>query len=77
MIGFEAGGALYNDEPNWTVIGIGAGLIGASIPLYRAFVRRTNNAVRHFNQALGVPTTQTLHWEFGISPFGAGLVASF
>lgn len=49
MIGWPIGAALAGGEPNWTMAGIGAGIIAVSIPISQKFYKQANNAVGTFN----------------------------
>lgn len=49
MVGWPIGAALAGGEPNWTMAGIGAGIIAVSIPISQKFYKQANNAVGTFN----------------------------
>ncbi len=54
LVGWPLGTAVFGGKPNWALAGIGAGLIGVSIPFSSAFNRHAKRAVRIFNDhALG------------------------
>ena len=52
MLGWPLGGVIAGGEPNWSLVGIGAGLIAISIPLADSFNKKANQAVRLFNSEL-------------------------
>ena len=52
MIGWPIGTALAGGEPNWTMAGIGAGLVVVSIPISQGFNKKAKQAVDTFNGGL-------------------------
>ncbi|MGQ8336678.1 hypothetical protein ACUNWD_09015 [Sunxiuqinia sp. A32] len=52
MLGWPIGGALAGDDMNWTMAGIGVGLIVVSIPITQKFNRQAKSAVNTFNGEL-------------------------
>jgi hypothetical protein len=52
MVGFPIGTALGGGEPNWTMAGIGAGLIVVSIPITQSFNKKAKLAVKSYNGGL-------------------------
>ncbi|MEQ9217897.1 MAG: hypothetical protein RLO17_07645 [Cyclobacteriaceae bacterium] len=48
LIGIPAGMALVNKDPNWTLAGIGSGLVIASIPLHSLFNKKSDQALRMY-----------------------------
>jgi hypothetical protein len=52
MVGWPIGAALGGGEPNWTMAGIGAGLIVVSIPITHRFNKKAKQAVETFNSGL-------------------------
>jgi hypothetical protein len=46
MVGWPLGAAVSGGEPNWTMAGIGAGLIVVSIPITQSFKKRQNKLSR-------------------------------
>ncbi len=52
LIGFPLGQALAGGDANWTLVGIGAGLIAVAIPLQSKSGKQYNNAVNLFNDDL-------------------------
>jgi hypothetical protein len=77
LIGFGASDAVFKDQPNWSLMGIGAGLVAVSIPFWQGYVRHTSTAVQHFNQGLRAPTSHVPHWRLGMGPHGVGLALTF
>ncbi len=49
MVGWPIGTALGGGEPNWTMAGIGAGLIVVSIPITQSFNKKAKQAVETYN----------------------------
>ena len=52
MVGWPIGIALGGGEPNWTMAGIGAGLIVISIPISQNFNKKAKEAVETYNGGL-------------------------
>ncbi len=52
MVGWPIGAALGGGEPNWTIAGIGAGLIVVSIPISQSFNKKVKQAVGTYNGGL-------------------------
>ncbi|MBS2101016.1 hypothetical protein [Carboxylicivirga linearis] len=52
MVGWPLGSALGGGEPNWTMAGIGAGLIVVSIPISKSFNKKAKQAVDTYNNGL-------------------------
>lgn len=52
MVGWPIGTALGGGEPNWTIAGIGAGLIVVSIPISQSFNKKAKQAVETYNSGL-------------------------
>jgi len=52
MVGWPIGTALGGGEPNWTMAGIGAGLIVVSIPISQSFNKKAKQAVETYNSGL-------------------------
>jgi hypothetical protein len=77
LIGFGASDAVFKDQPNWSLMGIGAGLVAVSIPFWQGYVRHTSTAVQHFNEGLRAPTSHVPHWRLGMSHQGVGLALTF
>ena len=72
MVGWPVGTAIGGGEPNWTLAGIGAGLLVVSIPISQKFNKQAKQAVDTYN--LGLQTTS--FWdksELRLSMTGNGL----
>ena len=52
MVGWPIGTAIGGGEPNWTMAGIGAGLIIVSIPISQTFNKQAKQAVETYNGGL-------------------------
>jgi len=52
MIGWPLGTALGGGEPNWTLAGIGAGIIAISIPISSNFKRKAHSAIQKHNSII-------------------------
>ena len=59
MVGWPLGTAMGGGEPNWTMAGIGAGLIIVSIPVSQKFNKQAKQAVKTYNG--GLHTTSFLN----------------
>lgn len=52
MVGWPIGAAVAGGKPNWTMAGIGVGLIVVSIPITKNFNKKAKQAVKTFNGGL-------------------------
>ncbi len=52
MVGWPIGAAIGRGEPNWTMAGIGAGLIVVSIPISKKYTKQAKQAVDTYNGGL-------------------------
>ena len=52
LVGWPIGTAIAGGEPNWTMAGIGAGLIVVSIPISQKFNKQAKQAVNTYNDGL-------------------------
>ena len=52
MVGWTLGTSLGGGDPNWTVAGIGAGLIIVAIPVSQKFNKKARQAVNTYNSQL-------------------------
>lgn len=78
MVGWPIGTAIGGGEPNWTMAGIGAGLIVVSIPISQKFNKQAKQAVDTFNSGLQTSS----FWEkselrFSMNGNGVGLTLRF
>ena len=55
LVGFPIGTAIGGGEPEWSIAGVGAALIIATIPIVKGFNRKTKKAVDLYNN--GVSST--------------------
>jgi len=80
MVGFTLGTALSpgNNEPNWAVAGIGAGLIVVSIPFSVRAGKKSKEAVDVYNASLGdMSYVQKPEWQLIATGNGLGLSLRF
>jgi len=77
MVGWPLGTMLGGGKPNWTVAGIGAGVLLMAIPLASSANKHTKKAVRLYNQSLQNVGQRKTEWHLGINPNGIGLVLRF
>jgi ribosomal protein L16/L10AE len=52
MLGYTIGTALFGGEPNWTMAGIGAGLVIVSLPISQSSNKKAKQAVEKYNKGL-------------------------
>lgn len=77
MVGWPIGAAAGGGEANWTLAGIGAGLIIAAIPFEIAFSKRARNAIHTYNSGLGKSSWRKPLLNLGFTRHGMGLKLSF
>lgn len=51
-LGYTIGGLIRSRQTNWTIFGIGAGFIAASIPFSSAYAKNVKKGVLIYNQGL-------------------------
>lgn len=74
FIGFPIGMSLAGEDMNWTLAGIGAGLVGISIPFFTSYNKRAKNAVEIYNRGLRKNEVQpTLSFNVNAQGFGIKL----
>ena len=78
MVGWPIGTALGGGEANWTMAGIGAGLIVVSIPISQKFNKQAKRSVDTFNGGLKTSS----FWDknelrFSMTENGVGLTLRF
>lgn len=78
MVGYPLGAALGGGDPNWTMAGIGAGLIVVSIPLTQKFNKQAKAAVDTYNNDLQARSfLNKKEVNLGFSGNGLGLRLTF
>jgi len=78
MVGWPLGTALGGGDPNWTMAGIGTGLIVVSIPISNSFNKKAKQAVNTYNNGLQTSSfwdNKELH--LSVSENGMGLTLKF
>lgn len=80
LIGWPIGTSLGGGDPNWTLAGIGAGLVVIGIPISSSVNKNTKKAVDLYNSSLN---SSSFYYEFKpefkliTSGNGVGLIMSF
>ncbi|MBL7969569.1 MAG: hypothetical protein JNK09_21395 [Prolixibacteraceae bacterium] len=78
MIGWPLGAALAGGEANWTMAGIGAGLVAISIPFNVKFNKQVKHAVEKYNEGLKTGSFKDRsEIRFSMTGNGAGMVFRF
>lgn len=79
LIGFPIGTAIGGGKPNWTLAGIGAGLVGISIPISSNVKKKVKKAVEIYNSSLNFTTSNNFNPNFKIiaNRNGIGLSMNF
>jgi hypothetical protein len=78
MVGWPIGAAMAGGEPNWTMAGIGAGLIIISIPISLKFNKQAKQAVDIYNGGLQSSSLRTKsELRFLMTGNGLGLTFRF
>jgi len=54
LIGWQLVTAIVGGDPNWTIAGIGGGLIAISIPIYSKSYKQSLKSVEMYNTGLGM-----------------------
>ena len=79
LIGFPIGTAIGGGDANWTVAGIGAGLVAIGIPISSGVNKNVNKAVELYNSSLNSTSYYEFKPEFKIvaNRNGIGLSMNF
>ncbi|MEP3838675.1 MAG: hypothetical protein ABJM36_13565 [Algibacter sp.] len=72
LIGWPLGNALGGGEVNWTLAGIGAGLVIVAIPISSSSNKKINQAVELYNASINTTSYTTFKPEFKIISNGRG-----
>ncbi len=76
LIGWPLGTAIGGGEPNWSLAGIGAGLVIISIPFSSAYNKHATKAVNIFNRDLK-QTAYKMSLNAGVTSNGIGIILTF
>ncbi|WGH74750.1 hypothetical protein P8625_11740 [Tenacibaculum tangerinum] len=79
LIGFPVGAAIGGGEANWTIAGVGAGLIIVAIPIASGANKKANEAVDLYNASLDATSYNNFKPQFNmlINGNGVGISMSF
>jgi hypothetical protein len=77
LIGWPVGAALGGGEPNWTLAGVGAGLVAIGIPFSASYVKHATKAVQLYNGGQMQSSVPKLDVKLGFTGNGLGLNMKF
>ncbi|AKQ45951.1 hypothetical protein TH63_10330 [Rufibacter radiotolerans] len=77
LVGWPLGSAIGGGEPNWTLAGVGAGLIAVGIPFSVSYAKHTNNAISIYNQSAPQALIPSHEIKFGFTGNGVGMHLKF
>lgn len=77
MIGWPIGTAIAGGDPEWAMAGIGAGLIGISIPFSASYTRHARNGVAIYNRTLNYSGSVHPEYRLKLMANGIGLQVRF
>ena len=77
LVGFPLGSVIAGGKMNWTLLGVGAGLIVVSLPLSSAYFKYAKKAVLEYNQGLQKTGYNKVFLQSTISANGIGIKATF
>ncbi|WP_139957125.1 hypothetical protein [Flavicella sediminum] len=79
LVGYPIGGAIAGGDANWTMAGIGAGLIAIALPINSKVVKKTNEAISMYNNSLEATSSINFQPKFNLvaNEKGFGLSMSF
>ncbi|MDT0539074.1 hypothetical protein [Croceitalea sp. P059] len=73
LIGWPIGTAIGGGDANWTLAGIGAGLVAIGIPIQSSVNKKTKQAVELYNSSLNSTTFYEFKPEFKVIANGNGI----
>ncbi|MFV0378012.1 MAG: hypothetical protein ACK5JD_12015 [Mangrovibacterium sp.] len=78
MIGWPLGAAIAGGDPDWVMAGVGAGLVGISIPFASKSTRQSQQAVDGYNESIGSTNYQPkTELNLQVTADGLGLALRF
>ena len=77
LIGFPLGQAIGGGDANWVLAGVGAGLVGISIPISSGANKKIKQAVELYNSGLKTTYNFDPQVKMSITGSGIGLVMQF
>lgn len=73
LIGWQIGTSVSGGDANWTVAGIGAGLIAIGVPISISAIKKSKEAVELYNSSLNSTSYYEFKPEFQIVTNGNGI----
>lgn len=73
LVGWPIGTALGGGDPNWTLLGIGAGLIAVGIPISSSANKKVKQAVDLYNSSLNSTSFYEFKPDFKVMVKGNGI----
>ena len=77
LIGYSLGTAIGGGEVNWSVVGVGCGLIVIAIPVVSSANKNLKNAVNAYNHGNRTSCIDTFDLLLGVNQSGLGLAIRF
>lgn len=77
LVGSTLGTIIGGGEANWTLAGIGAGLIGVSVPFSSAYTRHAKEAVKIYNAGSKKTGMRTINLRFAMTGRGMAIKMIF
>ena len=77
MVVYPLGTAIASGDANWTLAGIGLGLIAASVPFSVAYSKHAKNGVRIYNNGLLKTESKKIDFNLGLTSNGIGIRITF
>lgn len=77
LVGWQLGTTIAGGKPNWTLAGIGAGLIVVSIPFSTLYTQHTKHAVGIYNNGLKQMGFRKIDFKIGLICNGIGIKTTF
>jgi hypothetical protein len=77
VLGYFIGASASSGDPNWTRLGVSAGMIVASIPFGISYTKHARNAVSIYNSDIRNSYRNIPEMTLNIAPYGAGLKLRF
>jgi len=73
LIGWPLGTYLYGGDPEWALLGVGAGLLAVGIVFDHSAKKNARKAVEIYNSGLKAPASTSFNPELGIGLTGNGV----
>lgn len=77
LIGYPIGAAITGKDANWSLAGIGAGILAISIPFVSGYTKHATKAAKLYNSSSNKTSFRPLNFQFGMAGNGFAFELKF